>query len=185
MHFTDITGIITETESNDGGTWSISFSTHGRIMVTANPFEYGYYVAINNSLTTHMLTPELVAQFIRDSAHELTVGQPRCFLGTWVNEDKTYLELVRHFDNLTECMEFAQQNAQHSIWDIQASEEITVADYTARLETLQALSWTGGTPYMVSVPYLDSSDSNACETEVREDLADDDGMAVRLRPCFA
>lgn len=47
-------------------------------------------------------------------------------LGTWINENKVYLDSSKGFDDLQMCMEFARENKQLAIYDAVEDKTINI-----------------------------------------------------------
>ncbi len=124
-HFVTLSGIISETLQNNGGTFAVT-NAGNRIVATSNPFALGYYVATGAvaSGSDSLVIPQEnldqldLAAFINVNWYDLTNNPDRLYLGTWVHDGVCYLELARHFDGLEDALQFARFNNQVAIWDI-------------------------------------------------------------------
>jgi hypothetical protein len=111
--------IISVTKEKGGGTFKF---INGTVMEANHPM--GFYVS--------RLKPSVVCpldrfginlrNFLEDNSLLLKLG----LLGTWIDEDKVYIEITDYYKSRLEALEVAKERQQIAVWDIANNCEIRI-----------------------------------------------------------
>lgn len=106
---------VADVHANGGATRS----THGERLPTR-----GYFVSDNGGeiIALHAFGVPAVRKFIHENLFALS--QAGVYVGAWVNDDKVYLDITRHYHNRVSALNEAAKQNQLAIWDISNDKEI-------------------------------------------------------------
>lgn len=87
----------------------------------------GYYVSLKDyeeTVPLALLTPKVIADYIQNNFSILDL--PSAYLGIWVNNGITYLDISRRIRNKKEALGFGKREEQKTIWDCKNQKALEV-----------------------------------------------------------
>ncbi len=64
--------------------------------------------------------------FARDKTVDTLLSMPGLYLGTWVDDDTVYFDVVQRISSKGEALDLAQRRGELAIWDVARSREVRV-----------------------------------------------------------
>ena len=121
--------VIDAVLENGGGTYYLSLQRGGRLILGDAEFKGGYYVALAGRENVVPITGDVfafdklvVAEYIADNLNILRESD--VYLGFWVNNNRVFLDVVKHIRDKDEAIRIGRENRQIAIFDIAAGDEI-------------------------------------------------------------
>lgn len=110
--------ILDDTRMSGGTTFSLRSGTQAK-----TGYAVGCYQLAHWKLTEPLILAHVQGFIV---ANVVTLAQPSAYVGTWIHEGTTYLDVSRVLYDLPTALALARQHGQQAIYDLGACQEITV-----------------------------------------------------------